>query len=344
MQIAVLGTGTVGRALAGRLVGLGHDVVTGTRDVQQPSLTAGQVRWEHPLTPSGTAPWSSQWIAGLRRTGLLTNRGDSEQTIREAAAVLGELTDTEGAPLAQSRVGLGARLLGDAHALDRDRLLLQVVLPGLAAAAGVPIPDGAREREDLWAKHGVEPDLLSRTCLVWGLRVGTGEPTARRLSDAADAGDPVHLTEWDLRRIGSFAVAAGKRIFVCENPRVVEGLAERRVDGWAAVCTAGEPNLIVGQVLGNLSDGGADLYYHGDFDWPGIAIANRVITRFSARPWQMTCDDYLQAVRSAGPALAGNQVEPAWDHELGAAMRSRGRALHEETVLALILDGLAASR
>ena len=69
-----------------------------------------------------TAPWSSQWIAGLRRTGLLTNRGDSEQTIREAATVLGELTDTEGAPLAQSRVELGARLLGDAHALDRDRL------------------------------------------------------------------------------------------------------------------------------------------------------------------------------------------------------------------------------
>lgn len=116
------------------------------------------------------------------------------------------------------------------------------------------------------------------------------------------------------------------------------------MDGWAAVCAAGEPNLIVGQVLGNLSGAGADLYYHGDFDWPGIAIANRVITRFSARPWQMTCGDYLHEVRSDGPALAGIQVEPAWDHELGAAMRSHGHALHEETVLALILDGLAASR
>jgi predicted dinucleotide-binding enzyme len=35
MKIAVLGTGMVGRALAGRLVGLGHDVVVGTRDVEQ---------------------------------------------------------------------------------------------------------------------------------------------------------------------------------------------------------------------------------------------------------------------------------------------------------------------
>jgi predicted dinucleotide-binding enzyme len=35
MRIAVLGTGMVGRALAARLAGLGHDVVVGTRDVQR---------------------------------------------------------------------------------------------------------------------------------------------------------------------------------------------------------------------------------------------------------------------------------------------------------------------
>ena len=133
-------------------------------------------------------------------------------------------------------------------------------------------------------------------------------------------------------------------LLVCENPRVVEGLAECRVDGWAAVCTAGEPNLVVDKVLGNLSRAGADLYYHGDFDWPGIAIANRMIARFCARPWQMTADDYLHAVRSDGPALVGKQTEPEWDPELGAAMRRYRRAVHEETVLALIIDGLAAGQ
>lgn len=35
MKIAVLGTGMVGRALAGRLAALGHDVVIGTRNVAQ---------------------------------------------------------------------------------------------------------------------------------------------------------------------------------------------------------------------------------------------------------------------------------------------------------------------
>lgn len=35
MRIGVLGTGTVGRALAGRLAALGHEVVIGTRDIEQ---------------------------------------------------------------------------------------------------------------------------------------------------------------------------------------------------------------------------------------------------------------------------------------------------------------------
>jgi 8-hydroxy-5-deazaflavin:NADPH oxidoreductase len=34
MKYAVLGTGTVGRAIAGRLDELGHDVTIGTRDSQ----------------------------------------------------------------------------------------------------------------------------------------------------------------------------------------------------------------------------------------------------------------------------------------------------------------------
>ena len=35
MEIGVLGTGMVGRALTSRLTGLGHDVAIGTREVEQ---------------------------------------------------------------------------------------------------------------------------------------------------------------------------------------------------------------------------------------------------------------------------------------------------------------------
>jgi predicted dinucleotide-binding enzyme len=55
MKIAVLGTGTVGRTIAGALAGLGHDVVIGTRDPQ-----ATLARTEPDMM--GTAPFG-EWHA-----------------------------------------------------------------------------------------------------------------------------------------------------------------------------------------------------------------------------------------------------------------------------------------
>lgn len=50
MKIAVLGTGMVGRALAGRLAELGHDVSIGTRDVADTRRSADYSAWQeqHP--------------------------------------------------------------------------------------------------------------------------------------------------------------------------------------------------------------------------------------------------------------------------------------------------------
>ncbi len=289
------------------------------------------------------AAWARDWIAGLRRTGLLTNRAAAEDVVRASAAVLNELTDPDGLRRTQSRVELGARLLGDSHALDGDRLVHQVVLRGLAAASDLPVPTGSREREQLWAAYGVEPDLLSRTCLMWGLRIEGSHSVAQRLRLAADSGDPVHLTEWDLRRAGSFRPVPDTRVLVCENPRVVEAIAEAGLSEWPTVCTSGVPNLVVDRVLTELSAAGATLLYHGDFDWPGIAIANRVSAKHAVRPWQMTAENYVEAVTPGAPELVGRPVEPCWDAELGAAMRTYGRVVHEESVLVKLLDALVDS-
>jgi uncharacterized protein (TIGR02679 family) len=83
---------------------------------------------------------------------------------------------------------------------------------------------------------------------------------------------------------------------------------------------------------------GAVLRYHGDFDWPGVALANACLEDFGAQPWRMSADDYLDG--HGTHALAGSSVEAAWDPELGPAMRSRGVAVHEEAVLRQVLARL----
>jgi predicted dinucleotide-binding enzyme len=64
MKIAVLGTGTVGRAIADRLSGLGHDVTIGTRD---PQATLARAE------PDGMGnPPFSAWLADHAEVGLAT--------------------------------------------------------------------------------------------------------------------------------------------------------------------------------------------------------------------------------------------------------------------------------
>lgn len=282
------------------------------------------------------APWGAAWVDSLRRTGHLTGRRDAMVTIEQAASVLHELVVPD--IREQSRVELAARILGNAHALDTDRLLPRIVLRGLAAASGTAPPQTAPEAARLWSMFGVEPDLLSRTCLVLGV-LGPGH-VGKRLRLAAESGDPVHITEWDLRRLPALDAALERDIVVCENPRVLEAIAESGADGRAVVCTSGEPNFVVAGVLGRLHGAGARLRYHGDFDWPGIAIANRLRHSFGVEPWLMGAEDYVQAVRSDGQALGSPAVEPTWDADLGAAMRLHNRAVHEESMLPQILRRL----
>lgn len=312
----------------------------GVRPVDRPGARAARrAAREEPLrlaTELVDRPWVTVWVAGLRRSGVLAALPDAVGTITDAAAVLNVLTDAaevrEPGASGTSRVELAARLLGDAHALDRDRPLHGIVLRGLAAASGVDVPGDARGIAEVWSRFGVAPDLLSRTCLVWRLRAAGDGSVARRLEVAASAGDPVHVTEWDLRRIAGWHPEP--RVLVCENPRTLEFLAEQGVLGWSVVCTSGEPNLVADTVLGALA--GASVFIHGDFDWPGIAIVNRAVRRHGVRPLAMGVADYLSGVVASAPLLSGAPEEPSWDGELGAAMRRRGRVLHEESVL----DGL----
>ena len=82
--------------------------------------------------------------------------------------------------------------------------------------------------------------------------------------------------------------------------------------------------------------------YHGDFDWPGIAIARRIFER-GAGPWPFGRMDYVDAVNrlpiGTRLGLSGRTEATPWDEGLSAAMTAANVAVHEElTVDALLSD------
>jgi uncharacterized protein (TIGR02679 family) len=218
-----------------------------------------------------------------------------------------------------------------------------LVLRAIAHRGGFPFPADADQRRSAWASVGVLADELSAPALVLNLPALPSNPTGRALALAAEAGEPFRLsTRQLLRTPPKFALASGDTVFACENPSIIAATADRL--GALArplLCSEGQPKTAFRQLLAQLATAGIRVYYHGDFDWPGIQIANSLVERFGVGPWRLGAADYLEA--TAGARLQGPAVVPRWDPALGDAMRSRGRAVHEETVLGALIGDLAAS-
>jgi uncharacterized protein (TIGR02679 family) len=244
---------------------------------------------------------------------------------------------------ATSRTELAARLTGSAHGLDDGTIVAQLVLRALALDLGCQPPTTTGARRDLWERYGVNADTVSSTCLVLGVLALGEVSVARRLRIAAEAGDPVHVTPRDLR---SLRPARHGRVLVCENPRILEAMADKFGGDVPVLCTSGQPRLVTMELLRRMGRAGAVLQYHGDFDWPGVAIANRLIAEVGAQPLLMGAADYQAAARSGQAALdlTGTPVAASWDAALTTAMTRLGVAVHEEAVLDDLLACLTMNR
>lgn len=290
----------------------------------------------------------------LRRDGVLTRAEAPAGLVRAALDIVWQRraylgTGASGAlPEPIARTELAAQLFGDAHALDDGRRLGMVVQRAIECVVGrdgsVAGPGGSSR--ELWEQVGVLADRVSSTAMTLGVRVRLGSRPGERLAAYERTGAVAHLTWRDLD--DGLAVEPGQTILVCENPRVVEAAADAggadsrserggraHCGGWASevglVCAGGRPALVVVALLDRLREAGARLLYHGDFDWPGLAIANLLVRRCGVRPWRMTAEDYF-AVPAQLP-LTGRRVEALWDPELAPAMARRGLAVHEEALL-----------
>ena len=309
--------------------------------------------------------WYRQWLGELRQDGTLTRlatQGDAGllgQAVRvlefldgrPAGAGLESAGPTDAGlagtgPRGAGSAGAGpialpalaAQITGDTKALNHGTGLSTLVLRALAVRAGVARPGSAAERRDLWDRAGVLVDDLASRVLVLNLPA-EGEGLGEWLTGAARYGTPFQVT---LHQLTTHPIRVScPRVFVCENPAVLRrACAELGAACPPLVCTEGRPSTAFHRLMGLAVGAGAELWYHGDFDWPGVAIAADVITRYGGRPWRLSTSDYLSAA-SEGVRLTGEPVNAPWDPGLLEAMRATGHAVYEETLGDQLLADLA---
>ncbi|NHD16209.1 MULTISPECIES: TIGR02679 family protein [unclassified Actinopolyspora] len=305
-------------------------------------------RWlaEHEVVAA--RPELADWVAQVRRNGLVDGSvSRTRELLGEALRVLAGLPGA-GIPLPV----LAERELGDPHALDDGTRVAGLVLRALAVLHGVPVPEYAEQRRELWERAGVAEDELSATVLVAGPVLGGHGTAARMLRVAGEDGCAVALTPAQLRggtQHGGIVPAEGvTEVYVVENPAVLT-LALRRFGACCPpmICVSGWPNSAAIPLLRELAAHGVLARYHGDFDGEGLRITGHLVERVGVRPWRMTTADYLAALagsgegesRRGGPA-AGSVPDTPWDPELAGAVREHGVSVPEERVAETLLDEL----
>jgi uncharacterized protein (TIGR02679 family) len=307
-------------------------------------------RWTQVIDAERWHPTLRLWLQSPAAVALLKRlaRSDcaaAEQLLEQASRVMRRLPAS-----GITRAQLAADSLGNAHALDNGyptaTLILAALrhdgrpddLTGLAEEVG----EGSRTLErarDIWARVGVLVNELARPALCLNLPLPPGAPIH------CSSGDPQHLSLRTLLRSSPAWPVDGALIHVCENPNIVaiaaDALGSRCVP---LVCTEGMPAAAQRALLTQLTNAGARLLYHGDFDWAGLGIANFVMRTWPAMPWRFGASDYQAAVSCAPRSardLSDASVLASWDESLTKAMQDWGLAVAEEGVVAALLEDLA---
>lgn len=331
---------------------------TAAREQAAAVRALGLARIDAALAGAGLAyaAWVPAFVAGVQQAGLLTRAGEeyAARCADRAGAVLTALgTRTNlsspdpwspGPGPVWELAELASLCTGTAHGLDDGTLTSALVLRAASAAFGEPVPVRATARRALWERLGVVTDVVSGTVLTWNLRPPGTDPWSRMMQARADLSLVTHLTVHEMRAAGAGTLLAssGTVVSVCENPQVLQAAARAAVPG-LLICLSGNPASAGVLALNRLIAAGNDVRYHGDFDWPGVAIAGRVLAS-GATPWRLAANDYEAAANSLPAdetlALEGKPVPTPWDPALAVAMTRQGVAVHEESLLKLLLSDL----
>ncbi|MCY7340733.1 MAG: TIGR02679 family protein [Pseudonocardia sp.] len=308
--------------------------------------SARETAWRAAFAPVDGAverrPELRPWRDALHTTGsvrrLAGDPTDAAELLAACAAVLAALP-----PEPETMGRFAERVLGSAHALDDGRPLTGLVFGAARALGGTGDGEGAAWRREVWASVGLLRDELSTTVLALGLPGDHRSATGRMLGALADSGEPAVLTLRQLTR--DPPALPGIMMSVCENPVVVAQAADRLGPGASPlVCVSGHPGAAAMLLLRLAVRSGAQLRYHGDFDWGGLRIGNVLFGRLPVTPWRFDAVAYRAALTTGpGRPITGTPVEASWDPQLKEAMRATGQAVEEERVVDILVDDLGRS-
>jgi uncharacterized protein (TIGR02679 family) len=310
----------------------------GLRARRETAAAAERSAAEALLTEAGIdAAVAQAWLddPGTPRPGADELRVLTERTVRVWRHLPGP--DGRGVRLAR----LAATVRDDAHALDHKEALGRAVCRLIAYAHALPRPlRPGRDWRRAWGAAGVRCDEVSSRVLVLNLPL-YGDAPAARWSGAAP-GEPLWLSLRSLN--GTWSVPPATRVFVCENPTVLESAAdELGPECPALICTDGMPSNAALDLVAGLAAATDKITVRADIDEAGFVVVDQLLSAApAATTWRYdagTYADHLSLAPEGATAHLRTDRDPLRD--LYAEHRV---PLHEEALLTTLLEDLSRLR
>ncbi|AWW27175.1 TIGR02679 domain-containing protein [Acetobacterium sp. KB-1] len=252
------------------------------------------------------------------------------------------VTETEKVRLAL----FASQVTKDPHAFDMNRDGGRLLLYALASYYKLSYPQNAEAQMELLYQAGLIYDEVSNYTICRGIQAYAGDKIHSGWAGFANCSEPLHVSLWNIGMIDR-VTCVNKRVFVFENPTVfseVAGLLENQPA--ALICSAGNVKVASLLLLDKIAQSGSDIYYSGDFDPEGLAIADKLKKRYGEKLilWHFTPESYqkIQSKKmiSAARLKKLEKIEAPELIRLAQAIKKSGYSGYQEMMVDIYLQDI----
>jgi len=233
--------------------------------------------------------------------------------------------------------------LGDARALDFHSELGPLFLRALAFKFDATIPTTPEENVRLYLQAGLLSDGVISQVSLRGIK--SDDEACRFYNELNEA----HvLTLENICRL-STVQAYGDKVFVVENQLVFSALCERlRGHNYTLICAVDGLSPALEQLLNLCTQSGALIYYAGNIDYKGLALADRIYLRYGKLfvPWRYGHTDYELLFTGNDYLLPDDRKDLAMHNETLASLlsllRKKGKTASSLPLVPILAEDIKA--
>jgi uncharacterized protein (TIGR02679 family) len=313
------------------------------------TVNAFSAQVESDLLPMYTETEAGFWLREVIAHTRRTYRKWAEAFTREPQRILGIL-ETVCAALndlpclrgeKENLMDFTKRHHENAHAFDINNELGSLLLRALARRFDMPLPSGANESSALYYMAGLLTEGVLNSVVVKGIKGFRGDASDKACDFYNKLGETHVLTLEQLSRFTGAQAHEGK-IYIIENLPVYSAVNERiRGKICSMMCIGNGLNAAAVCLLDLLSASGTKIYFSGNMDYSGLALADKVYLRHPKLfiPWRYDKTDYEKILSNNEFFLPDHKRDQGLHNDdlasLLSTMRKRGKTAPQ---MALVED------